>query len=164
MPHPQPLHITPQDGQTLSVVGDTYRLVLTGAQTGGAFAVIEMLVPQGGGPNPHSHAGFHESFHVLEGEIEVKSESGTLIAKTGDFIEIPTGGVVHSFKNKSPETARLWCVVVPAGMEEFFREIGKPVAFGEFLPVPEMDADEMKRLEAIAEKHGQKLFPPDYLG
>ncbi|GAB3641331.1 hypothetical protein [Spirosoma arcticum] len=36
-----------QEGQILSVVGDTYRLVVTGEQTGGDYAMIEMLVPPG---------------------------------------------------------------------------------------------------------------------
>ena len=45
-----------QAGESLSVVGDTYRVLLSGAQTGGAFTVIEMWIPPGGGPGPHAHA------------------------------------------------------------------------------------------------------------
>ncbi|HXO74313.1 MAG TPA: hypothetical protein VN824_03765, partial [Puia sp.] len=44
-----------QDGQSLSVVGDTYRILISGKETEGAFAVIDMLIPPGGGPGPHSH-------------------------------------------------------------------------------------------------------------
>jgi quercetin dioxygenase-like cupin family protein len=152
------------DGQSLSVVGDTYRILITGKQTGGAYAAIDMLIPHNGGPGPHSHAGFQESFYVIEGEIEVKSEVSTYIAKKGSFVDIPMGGIVHCFKNKTNETAHLLCFVVPSGLEEFFIEIGKPVSPGAFLPVPEMDAETMKRLQEIATKHGQKIFPPDYLG
>lgn len=64
--------ITAQDGQVLSVVGDTYRLVITGEETGGAYAAIDMLIPPQGGPGPHAHANFQESFYVLEGEIVIK--------------------------------------------------------------------------------------------
>lgn len=60
-----------QDGPSLSVMGDTYRLVITGEQTGGAYAVVDMLIPPNGGPGPH--AGFQEAFYVMEGEIEVKT-------------------------------------------------------------------------------------------
>ena len=70
---------------------------------------------------------------------------------------------MHRFKNLTQTTAHLLCVVVPAGLENFFQEIGKPVAPGEFLPVPQMGPEEQQRLQSIAEKHGQQIFPPDYL-
>jgi quercetin dioxygenase-like cupin family protein len=152
------------DGLSLSVVGDTYRILITGEQTGGTYAAIDMLIPYNGGPGPHSHAAFQESFYVIEGEIEVKSEVSTYIAKKGSFVEIPMGGIVHCFKNKRSETAHLLCFVAPSGLEEFFMEIGKPVQPGAFLPVPEMDTEALKKLQEIAIKHGQKIFPPDYLG
>ena len=155
--------ISPFDGQNLSIVGDTYRIVISGKQTDNAYAVIDMLVPPGGGPGPHAHAGFQESFFVLEGEVEVKTELQTYIAKQGSFVNIPMGGIIHCFKNKSQSIARLWCVVVPSGLEEFFQEIGKPVDAGVFLPPPILNHDEVKQLIAIAEKHGQKIYPPDYL-
>ncbi|HMI62687.1 MAG TPA: cupin domain-containing protein [Puia sp.] len=154
----------PQDGQNLSVVGDTYRILITGKETGGAFAVIDMLIPPGGGPGPHSHPDFQESFYVIDGEIEVKSEVSTYAAKKGSFVSIPKGGVVHCFKNKTDQMAHILCTVVPSGLEEFFMEIGQPVAFGAFLPPPPMDEAAMKKILPIVEKYGQRLFPPDYLG
>ena len=151
------------EGEYLSVVGDTYRLVITGAQTNGAYAVIDMLVPPGGGPGPHAHADFQESFYVLEGEVEVKTELGTHIARKGEFLNIPLGGLVHCFNNKSDKLARLWCTVVPAGLDDFFKEIGAPVAAGTFLPPPHFEPEEIKRLQEIAKKYGQQVYPPDYL-
>jgi quercetin dioxygenase-like cupin family protein len=152
-----------QEGHGLAVVGDSYRIVISGRQTEGAYAVIEMLVPPGGGPGPHAHPDFQESFYVLDGEVEVKTKAQNYTAAKGSFINIPLGGIVHCFKNKTDKIAHLWCVVVPAGLEELFLEIGKPAAFGAFLPPPPMDGDTMKKLMEIAEKHGQQLFPPDYL-
>ena len=158
------LTIGAQDGQNVSVVGDTYRILISGKQTGGAFATIDMLIPPGGGPGPHAHANFQESFYVIEGEIEVKSEAGTYTAKKGSFVNIPKGGIVHCFKNKTDQVAHLLCVVVPSGLEGFFEEIGRPVAIGSFLLPPPMDEAAMKKILPIVEKYGQKLFPPDYLG
>jgi len=159
-----PITIGPEEGLNISVVGDTYRILINGKQTGGAFAVIDMLIPPGGGPGPHAHAGFQESFYVVDGEIEVKSEVSTYIAKKGAFVSIPKGGIVHCFKNKTDKLAHLLCTVVPSGLEEFFMEIGQPVAVGAFLPPPPMDEEAMKKILPIVEKYGQKLFPPDYLG
>jgi len=138
-------------------------VVITGEQTHGAYALIDMLIPPNGGPGPHSHAGFQEAFFVLEGEVEIRTENETFTAHTGSFVNIPVGGLVHCFKNKSGNTARLLCTVVPSGLEAFFREIGTPVEAGTFLPAPPMTPAGMERLISIAEKYGQKIFPPDYL-
>ena len=153
-----------EDGENLSIVGDTYRILIRGKETGGAYAAIDMLIPPGGGPGPHAHANFQESFYVIDGEIEVKSEASTYTAKKGSYVNIPKGGIVHCFKNKSDKVAHLLCVVVPSGLEEFFIEIGKPVTIGAFLPPPAMDEATMKKLKETAERYGQQLFPPDYLG
>lgn len=154
----------PDEGENLSVAGGIYRILVSGKQTNGAFAVIEMSVPAGGGPGPHAHAGFQESFYVIEGEVEVKTEETTFTATKGAFVNIPLGGMVHCFKNKSANLAKLLCTVVPAGLEEMFIEIGKPVKAGEFIAPQPMDEETLKKFIAIAEKHGQKLFPPNYLG
>ncbi len=162
--HRKPFTVGPDEGESISVVGDTYRVMISGADTGGAFATIDMLIPPGGGPGPHAHADFDESFYVIEGKIEVKSEFGQYIATKGSFITIPKGGVVHGFTNKTGQTAHLLCTVVPAGLETFFEEIGQPVTTGQFLPPPHVDEATIKKVQAIAGKHGQQVFPPDYLG
>ncbi|RZK54166.1 MAG: cupin domain-containing protein [Hymenobacter sp.] len=155
--------LDPQAGSSLSVVGDTYRIVTSGAQTAGAYAIIDMLVPPGGGPGPHAHALIHESFFVLEGEVVVRSETQTYTARQGALVEIPTGGAVHSFRNESSTLAHLLCIVVPAGLDDFFAEIGQPVAAGQFLPAPALNPADLQKLQAVAAQHGQEVFPPDYL-
>ncbi len=158
-----PIAVSAQEGPCVSVQGGTYRILVAGKQTNGAFATIEMLVPPGGGPGPHAHADFQESFYVAEGEIAFKSEAGTYTAAKGAYVVIPMGGVVHCFKNKTDKPARLLCTVVPAGLDAFFLEIGQPVAPDKFLPRPQMDAEALKKLQALGEQYGQSFFPPDYL-
>ena len=58
-----PITVGSQEGQSLSVVGDTYRILMTGKQTGGEFAVIDMLIPPEGGPGPHAHAAPRAAGH-----------------------------------------------------------------------------------------------------
>ena len=71
--HKKPLTVSPGEGKNVSVAGSTYRTLVSGKDTGGAFATIDMLIPPGGGPGPHAHADFEETFYVIDGEIEVKS-------------------------------------------------------------------------------------------
>ena len=150
-------------GHTVSIMGGNYRIIIGSSQTDGAFAIIEMTVPPGSGPGPHAHAAFQENFYVLEGEVEVKTKEATYTATKGAFVSIPLGRLVHCFKNTSTETAKLLCIVVPAGLDQFFEEIGKPVKPGEFLPPPTMDAEALKRMEDVSAKYGQVLYPPNYL-
>jgi len=155
--------VDPQGGETLSMAGGNYRILIPGEQTGKSFSVIEMLVPPGGGPGPHAHAAFQESFYVVDGEIVVRSETQQYVAKKGAFVSIPKGGAVHSFKNEGNENALLICIVVASGLEEFFREVGKPAAYGEILPAPPVTPEFGQKLKAAGEKYGQVIFPPDYL-
>lgn len=154
--------VDPQGGTDLAVAGNNYRMLITGKETDGAFSVIDMLIPPGGGPTPHAHATFQESFYVIDGEIVVRTEKQAYIAKKGSFVSIPKGGAIHAFKNESAFNAHILCIVVAAGLEEFFEEIGEPVAYGEFLPVPVMTPDAVAKLKLLAIKHKQEVFPPDY--
>ncbi len=156
----KPLIRKPEEGNYISMVGDTYRVLATGEQTGQAFAAIDMLIPQGGGPGPHAHADIQETFYVIDGEIEVTSEAGSYTANQGSYVVIPKGGIVHQFKNKQEKPAHLLCVVVPSGLEQMFLEAGVPVAAGKFLPPPDPSA--LGKIKTIAEKYGQELYPPDY--
>ncbi len=149
--------------QHLAVAGSNYTILVSGEQTNGNYAVIDMLVPPGSGPGPHSHAAMQEMFYVLEGEVEFKMEGRKITATKGSLVNIPLGGAVHCFKNTSVETARLLCTVVPAGLDDLFREIGQPVTAGIFLPAPVMDAAQLERLKVLAEKYGQQFYPPAFL-
>lgn len=151
-------------GEILGVAGGNYRIVISGKETNGAYAVIEMLVPPGGGPPPHAHINTQEMFYLMEGELEFKTEAGKSIIKAGGFVNIPFGGAIHCFKNISKEAARMLCTVVPAGLEDVFREIGIPAQPGEFLPVPEMTEERKILLKGVDEKYGQQTYPRDYLG
>lgn len=57
------VHINPDADEAvhLSVVGDTYTILVTGEDTEGRYTLIDMLVPKGGGPPPHRH-DFEEMF------------------------------------------------------------------------------------------------------
>ena len=152
-----------EDGECVSMGGGTYRVVIGGKQTNGTYAIIDMLIPPNGGPGPHAHTDVQESFFVMEGEIEVKTEEKHYTAGKGTFVNIPLGGMVHCFKNKTDTLTRLWCMLSPAGMEDMFLELGTPVQFGEFLPPVPMTPELMEKMKAASAKYGQVLFPPDYL-
>jgi mannose-6-phosphate isomerase-like protein (cupin superfamily) len=69
----------------IAVVGDTYTYLIEGRDTNGRYALIDMLIPAGGGPPPHRH-DFEEMFHVLDGlmEVTVRAETEEFFAEFGD--------------------------------------------------------------------------------
>ena len=146
-----------------ALAGDNYRIIISGKETEGKYAVIDMIIPPGGGPMPHSHAKFTETFFIISGELQYKTELGKTMVTTGDFVEIPMGGAIHCFKNISKNNAHVICTVFPAGLELFFKEIGIPVKKGEFLSQEENNAELQKKIELISKKYGQKIYPENFL-
>jgi quercetin dioxygenase-like cupin family protein len=160
MKTPNPIiTVNESEGKKLKIAGGNYRIIISGKQTDGEYAVIEMSVPPGAGPDPHSHADFAEIFFVLEGEVSFKSESGSYVAKKGSFVNIPKGGIVHGFKNLSSEPAKLLCIVTPAGLDDLFGKIA------EYLETASLntESETKEKMNSLFEKYGQQMFPPDYL-
>ena len=110
----------------ISVMGDTYTVLLSGDDTDGRYCLIDMLIPPGGGPGPHRH-DFEESFTILEGEIETTFRGKKSVVRAGETINIPANAP-HSFRNASQNPVRLLCICAPAGQEKFFAEVGIAVA------------------------------------
>jgi quercetin dioxygenase-like cupin family protein len=156
--------VRPNEDQNLhhiGVVGDTYTILVRGADTNGRYCLIDMYVPPGGGPPPHRH-DFEESFTLLEGEVEVTFRGEKSTARTGETLNIPSNAP-HQFHNASDRPARLLCVCSPAGQDEFFMEVGIPVASRTATP-PKLTAAEqaafMAKSEALAPKYRTELLKP----
>lgn len=147
------------EGHKLKIAGGNYRIIISGKQTYGEYAVIEMSVPPGAGPNPHSHADFAETFYVLEGEVSFKSELGSYVAKKNSFVNIPKGGIVHGFKNLSDKPAKLLCTVTPAGLDDLFEEMADYLENGS----SDSENETKEKIRSLFDKYGQKMFPENYL-
>jgi len=132
----------------IGLVGDTYTILLSGKDTNGQYCLIDMHVPPGGGPPPHRH-DFEESFTVLEGEIETTFRGEKGVVRAGETVHIPANAP-HQFHNNSEKPARLLCLCSPAGQEEFFIEVGTPVAT-RTTPPPKLSEAEQAALKAKVE-------------
>lgn len=146
----------------LAVVGDTYTVLVSGRDTAGRYTLIDMLVPQGGGPPPHRH-DFEEMFTVLEGEIEVTFRGETTTVRAGQTVNVPANAP-HRFTNAAPGPARLLCMCTPAGQEEFFALIGDAVPTRTSPPPPLTDAEKQERMKRAMESaprfKTELLIPP----
>jgi quercetin dioxygenase-like cupin family protein len=150
-------HVPAGSGPAYWGPGDQVRFILTGAQTGGAFFLAEVLVPPGGGPPPHIHEREDETFYLLQGTLTVRVGEQAFDASQGDCAHLPRG-IVHSFRNTGKENARMLVTATPAGIEKYFEEAFYPAVEGKEPPpvTPEL----IGRLMAAAARHGQTVLPP----
>lgn len=133
----------------ISLVGNTYAMLVTGEQTNGRYCLIDMRVPDGGGPPPHRH-DFEEMFTILEGEIEFTFRGEKHTVRTGSTINVPANAP-HNFRNTSGAPARMLCMCTPAGQDEYFMRIGDVVP-GKDAPPPRLSQDELaERRQRAAE-------------
>jgi quercetin dioxygenase-like cupin family protein len=150
---------TDQSLPHVGVVGDTYTILLTGKDTVGRFCLIDMYVPPGGGPPPHRH-DFEEAFIVLDGEVEAVFRGSKQIVRAGETINVPANAP-HQFHNSSSQPARLLRICAPSGQEEFFLQVGVPVAT-RTSPPPKFDEaaqrDFKAKVEALAPQFRTELF------
>lgn len=107
------------------VVGDNYTMVMGKDDTANRYALIDMHVPSGGGPPLHRH-DFEEMFYVLEGQIDITFRGETTAVHAGEVVNIPARAP-HNFHNSTDADARMLCMVSPPGLDEYFRQWGKPL-------------------------------------
>ena len=143
----------------IGLVGDTYTITVTGEQTGGRFCVIDMHIPPSGGPPPHRH-DFEETFILLEGEMEATFRGKKSTVRAGETLNIPANAP-HQFHNTSTKPVRMLCICSPAGQENFFMEVGVPVAT-RTTPQPKLGKEEeaafIEKVKALAPKYRTELL------
>jgi quercetin dioxygenase-like cupin family protein len=140
------------------VVGDLYTVKASGEDTGGAFALIEVMVPPQSGPPPHIHHREDEAFYVLEGEFEVHIDEQRLTAGPGSWIQMAKGSL-HHFKNVGSRLAKMLILATPAGLDRFFLEAGRDATDTS----PDSGAatpEDKERLLAVAPKYGIEIKMP----
>jgi quercetin dioxygenase-like cupin family protein len=145
------LVVDPHDPQLshIGLVGDTYTVLISGADTAGRYCLIDMLIPPGGGPGPHRH-DFEEMFSIVEGEVEFTFRGQRRTATSGQTVNIPANAP-HLFRNASDSEVRMLCMCTPAGQEEFFAAVGEPVA-SRTSEAPHLEGDALqKQLGLFAE-------------
>lgn len=148
--------------QHVGVVTDTYTILLTADDTAGRYALIDMLVPPGGGPPPHRH-DFEEMFHVLAGEVVVSFRDDRVVATAGMTVNIPARAP-HHFTNESDREARLLCMVSPPGLDQYFAAFGDPLPT-RTAPAPKLSDDDLQQrladAQPLAQQYRIENLPPE---
>ena len=128
----------------------------TSEQTGGAFGLIDNLMPGGFASPYHIHRNEDESFYVVEGEMTFYVGEEKVNARTGAFVYGPRG-IPHGFEVEGTVPARILLQNYPAGFEGFPVEVGEPA---KELTLPPAESPDMERLMAIAAKYDIEILGP----
>ena len=138
------------------VLGQRLDFLATGETTGGDYSLFHVFIPAGPpGPLPHAHGDADEFFFVIQGSVEVLVEGDWRPLGPGQFHHVPRG-TIHTFRNTTPDAARMLSGFVPSGFERFFRDFGHAARRDDERPLPVQEA-EIKRLTATASQYGMKL-------
>jgi uncharacterized cupin superfamily protein len=101
-------------------------------------------------------------FTVLDGEVELTFRGERMVARAGETVNVPANAP-HAFTNASGQPARLLCLCSPSGQEQFFFEVGQPVAT-RIEPPPELDqaaqAAFIAKSQALAPQYRTELLLP----
>lgn len=127
--------------------GNLVDLLLGGRDTGGRVALISSVERSGCEPPLHRHRNEDEIVYVLEGELTFYMDGEPRRLRAGDCLLLPWG-VEHGYQVES-EAARLLTVVLPSGLEGFYRELDEDAG-----------AADIERLVTIAARYGIEITGP----
>jgi quercetin dioxygenase-like cupin family protein len=145
----------PGEGRAFWMLGGLYELKVSSEESNGAMTVMDMTIPAGMGPPPHTHPG-SETVYVMEGRIRYHIDGETFDGVPGSCFHIPP----EVMENFEPiEQSRILVVYAPGGIERFFAEAGEPAERFE-LPPPPTEPPDMERLVALGEQYGMRIGGP----
>jgi quercetin dioxygenase-like cupin family protein len=126
-------------------------LLATGAQTQGAFAVLEGQARAGEDVPFHTHTHEDECFYMLDGEMTFRVGDQAIRAQAGDFIFLPRR-MRHAWTSET--NTRFLVTITPAGFETSFIEFSQPAEKVE-LPAPSDEPPPAEFLQALLARENE---------
>ncbi len=130
----------------------------TGKDTGGQYALVEVIEPEGAEAPLHVHHNEDEAFWILEGELTFEVGEQTIKATPGFFLFGPRD-VPHRYTVESGP-ARMLFLLSPAGFEEFIYASSEPAPERTLPHPPEGPPSEaeMEQLGALVHQYGGEIL------
>ena len=131
---------------------------LTGADTGGAYCLLEVSLAPGIGVPRHTHTREDESYYVTAGELEVIVGDQTFVLKEGDALMAPRN-IPHQLRNSGSVTNHYLLLFSPSGFEDFVMATALPAPDNAVAPTERQlrDGDPaiaIQKVHELAAKYG----------
>jgi quercetin dioxygenase-like cupin family protein len=134
------------EGNSYQMLSHILTTKITGDDTDGEWAMFEMTDTAEHGAPLHSHP-WHETFYILEGEMELQIGKRKALATAGALMHVPAN-TIHTFKVCS-SSVRVLVMVSPASAEAFYQEIGEKITV--LPPDPNL-------FQEVCSKYGVRIF------
>jgi quercetin dioxygenase-like cupin family protein len=148
----QPYALAREEAEALWFMGIPTRVLATAEQTGGAFGLIEHVIPAGDESPWHVHHAEDESFYVVEGQMTFlclrRAESA---GGPGTFVYGPRE-IPHGFRVEGTQPATMLLQCTPGGFEHFVIEMSESA--------PPSGPPDMEKLMALAAKYDNEILGP----
>ena len=140
-----------------AAAGMWWEITKSTADTGGEFFEATNIVAPGfAGPPLHIHPHAEESYHVLEGTLDVRVGGEWRQLGPGDSATVPAG-TAHTLKNPHPGEVRLLNVHKPAlAFERFFRRMNALVVDGK-LTLPPKNFGSLVHISMLFVEHENEI-------
>jgi quercetin dioxygenase-like cupin family protein len=100
-------------------------ICLSGADTGGAYCLLEVGLAPGMSVPRHTHTREEEAYFVLIGELEVSVGEEVFILRPGDCLMAPRD-IPHQLRNPGDVENHYLLLFSPSGFEEFLKATAVP--------------------------------------
>jgi len=152
----KPIHST--HPRSFIFLGVRMKILLSSADTGGQFSLVEGIMPPKGDGGLHIHLKEDESMHQLEGELEVMIGDERFTLRPGESYFAPRG-MPQRLRNRGSAASRSLMIMTPSTFDEFISQAGIPWEDGQEFPSPARPTPEqVKSLLALGEKFGIKVL------
>jgi mannose-6-phosphate isomerase-like protein (cupin superfamily) len=135
-------------------LGLLWMILAESKDTGGAYSIMEQVMPKSPGPVVHLHEKEDEAFYILEGHAVYMINNEKFDARPGDFLSIPKNSW-HSFEVLVHET-RVLNFYAPGGFERLIIESGTP-ATSLTLPPDGLVPPDRKMVQRLLDEVGCRL-------
>jgi quercetin dioxygenase-like cupin family protein len=98
---------------------------LSGADTGGAYCLLEVALAPGMSVPRHTHTREDEAYYVLSGELEVIVADEVFVLRAGDTLIAPRD-IPHQLRNSGNAENHYLLVFSPSGFEGFLEATAIP--------------------------------------
>ena len=139
-------------------LGAVITIVADGTTTDGALTVTRIDAPPNYENNLHSHPP-NELFYVLDGEMTFYVDEEPYHLTTGMTGFVPANRP-HGFRVVGDDPLHVLAIFAPAGMADFFREVGTDVETREIPDYHGPTENELERMMAASPKYDMQRLGP----
>jgi quercetin dioxygenase-like cupin family protein len=125
---------------------------LSGADTGGAYCLLDIGLAPGMAVPRHTHTREDEAYYVLSGELEVVVGDEVFILRAGDTLIAPRD-IPHQLRNSGDVENHYLIMFSPSGFEGFLKATAVPAPDNAVAPT-EPPAVAVRNVHELAADYG----------